>query len=561
MKLNSKTNVRVLCITLFVFFCMLSYTNAQIITTVAGAGTAGSSGDVGPATNAEIAPRSITFNNVNNLYVSDFLGNSVRVINASDTINTIAGNGTMGYSGDGGAATAAALHYPVNVLFDAAGNIVIADGQNHCIRKVSPTGIITTIAGNGTPGCSGDGGPASAAQLSIPAGLAIDAAGNIYVVNGGCHSVRKINTSGIITTIAGSGVWGFSGDGGPATAAQLNNPLGITFDAIGNMFISDYLNCRIRKIDPAGSITTYAGSSTAGGFGGDGGAATAALLRRPEGITMDAAGNLIIADELNHRIRKVDPLGIITTIAGSSSTGGYGGDGGPATSTLLNRPADVAFDCAGNLYIADAYNYRVRTITYNHSPYIAGGLAQTLIVCADTPFKPIDGLLAATELDAGQTITWSIGMPPAHGVVSGTYSATSTGGTIMPVGLTYTPTAGYTGADSFRIKVSDCKESYATTIYVTVVECLLATPRGVSSVKEVLEVFPNPNKGTLIVQLSSPVDGEADVTITNVLNQKIKSFKTKTNIATDVSLHSPTGIYFINVFTPSGRYIAKITVD
>ena len=277
-------------------------------------------------------------------------------------INTFAGNGVAGYSGDGGAAVAASLNYPISVGVDAEGNVYIADVNNHRIRRVRVDGIITTFAGTGSPGFSGDGGPATAAQLNAPRGVAVDGAGNVYIADTSNYRIRKVGTDGAITTFAGNGVGTYAGDGGPATAASLNWPLGsVAFDGAGNVYIADHKNHRIRRVDAAGIITTFAGNGV-GTYSGDGGLATEASLRYPIDLAMDDTGNLYIADYNNERIRRVSPDGIITTYAGTG-VAGYLGDGGPATDARLYRPHGVDLDTAGSLYIADQFNHRIRRVT------------------------------------------------------------------------------------------------------------------------------------------------------------------------------------------------------
>lgn len=282
------------------------------------------------------------------------------VFTKAQTINLYAGIGSPGHSGDGSAATAAQLYNPIGLAVDNKGNLLIADNANNCIRSINRVGVISTIAGTGVVGFSGDGGPAISAKIGAPTCVAADGLGNIYIVNGLYNRIRKIDASGVITTIAGNGTIGYSGDGNPATAAQLHSPWGITVDPAGNVFFSDQTNNCIRKISIAGIITTIAGSSTAG-FSGDGGMATNALLNNPSGLTFDCGGNLYIADQFNSRIRKVDPSGIITTFAGNG-TSGFFGDGGPATAAELKVPMQICSDGNNNIYIADANNYRVREI-------------------------------------------------------------------------------------------------------------------------------------------------------------------------------------------------------
>jgi len=286
----------------------------------------------------------------------------------AQTITTFAGTGTAGYSGDGGAATAARFSRPTGLAVDSDRNVYVADGPNYRIRMISTAGVVTTIAGTGTAGYSGDGGPATAAKVggldtagSI-APLCIAAHnGNIYIADGANHVVRMIDTAGAITTVAGTGTRGYSGDGGAATAARLRYPQGISFDAIGNLYIADCHNQRIRMVDTAGIITTIAGTGTAG-YTGNGGAATAARLRFPfDAQKDDLTGNLYIADMENNVIRVVDSLGVIRTLAGTSAPG-HTGDNGPATAATLDRPAVVRFDGMGNVYLSDNHNSYVRRI-------------------------------------------------------------------------------------------------------------------------------------------------------------------------------------------------------
>src|SRR5438034_866674 len=260
----------------------------------------------------------------------------------SQTINTVAGGG----AGDGGDATIANLNSPAGVAVDSSGNLYIADLGNERIRKIAAaTGIITTVAGNGVLGFAGDGGAATNASLTRPAGVALDAGGNLYIADLGNERIRKFAAAtGIITTVAGNGVFGFAGDGGAATNASLGVPVGVAVDAGGDLYIADHSNNRIRKVTPGtGIITTVAGNGSPS-FAGDGGAATSASVCVPAGVALDASGNLYIADYGNHRVRKVAAAtGIITTVAGNGSPA-FAGDGGAATSASLNSPVSVALD-------------------------------------------------------------------------------------------------------------------------------------------------------------------------------------------------------------------------
>ena len=270
----------------------------------------------------------------------------------------MAGNGTAGFSGDGGSATNASLYLPSGVALDASGNLYFSDEYNQRIRKVGTNGIITTVAGNGTAGFSGDGGSATNASFRYPLGVAVDASGNLYFCDYNNSRIRKVDTNGIITTVAGNGSFSFSGDGGQATYASLYGPVGLTVDTLGNLYIADKSNSRIRKVNANGIITTVAGNGTFG-LSGDGGTATSAGLNLPCAVVLDTAGNLYIADTSDNRIRKVGTNGVITTVVGDG-VGRYFGEGGTALSSSLYNPNGICLDTYGNLFIADTSNQRIR---------------------------------------------------------------------------------------------------------------------------------------------------------------------------------------------------------
>lgn len=353
---------------------------AQTITTYAGTGQAGYGGDGGPATGAMINQVvGLATDGSGNLYLADEKNNRVRKVDRNGVMTTLAGTGAAGFSGDGGAAAQAQLNAPLGVCTDTAGNVYINDVANYRVRKVTPAGVITTIAGNGqgsrvigtTFGTVGDGGPATSASFSIVIRCAADGAGNIYVADQGAHCVRKIDSAGTITTYAGRCVAtaasnGFSGDGGPATAAMLNNPTALAFDTQGGLYISDQFNHRVRRVDSSSTIRTVAGNGSQT-FSGDGAQAAAAGLPFPGSMAVDPAGNLYVVDNVDNRVRAVVG-GVIRTIAGTGAAA-FGGDNGPPLQASLNAPFALALDAPGNLYIGDTNNHRVRKISG-----VAGGL-------------------------------------------------------------------------------------------------------------------------------------------------------------------------------------------
>ncbi len=324
----------------------------QIITTVAGGGNGADSGDGGPATSASMACNGVAVDLQGDLFIADYGNRRVRRVDAaSGNINTVVGGGS---GGDGGADTSAVLIYPTGVAVDISGNLFITEREYLSVRRVdAATGIITTVAGNGTLADSGDGGPATNASLGAPFGVAVDAQGNVFIADAGNEAVRRVDAdTGIITTVAGNGVVGFGGDGWPATSGSMNYPVAVAVDAHDNLYIADSYNRRVRRVDGAtGIITTAAGNGTSGSSG-DGGPATSAELALPWGVAVDARGNLFIADVSNSRIRRVDATsGVISTVAGDG-TSTHRGDGGAATSAGIGYPYGVAVDAQGNLFIS-----------------------------------------------------------------------------------------------------------------------------------------------------------------------------------------------------------------
>jgi trimeric autotransporter adhesin len=317
------------------------------------------------ATDAVLAlPRGGVRDAAGNTYIADKGHFRILKVDPSGMLTVLAGIGAPGYSGDGGPAAQAAIGGHVDGLaVDAQGNLYIPDLDNHRVRRIAADGTITTVAGNGQAGFSGDGGKATDATLADNAfwNVALDAAGNLYIADGGNHRVRKVDTGGTITTIAGNGTETFSGDGGKATDAGIPGPDGLFVDAAGNLFITDSTDQRMRKVDASGVISTIAGTGEAG-FSGDGGKATDAQISSPENVAADAAGNVYFADGDNNRIRRIAPDGTITTIAGTGDAG-FAGDNGPAAQAQLDYPGDLYIDKDGNLLIADEDNHRIRIIT------------------------------------------------------------------------------------------------------------------------------------------------------------------------------------------------------
>ena len=348
------------------------FVSGQVIETIAGNGVAGYSGDGGAAISAELnQPNSIRFDRVGNMYIADWLNNVIRKIDRSGTITTVAGNGygsttpgIGGYAGDGGPATAAELNGPVDVAFDDGGNMYITDQGNSMIRKVDPTGIITRVAGTGTLGYNGDGIPATAAQINHPGGIVFDTVGDLYIADEGNSRIRKISPSGIITTIAGTGIAGYNADGISATSAKLWHPFWLAFSPSRELYFADGSERRIRKIDMSGIISTVAGTGMTGSSG-DGGPATAANIGDCEAVAFDNLGNLYFSNLGICSVRKVNTAGIISTIAGND-TCAFGGDGGSATDAQINVAVVCsAVDAYGNIYIADPVNNRIREIVYD----------------------------------------------------------------------------------------------------------------------------------------------------------------------------------------------------
>ncbi len=356
-------NKLILLFILIITILVIQPTHAQIIHRVAGTvGVGGYSGVGGPATAAVLQnPNSVALDTFGNLYIADGDNDVIQKVDTAGVITTIAGNGGRGYSGDGGPATDATLNSPGGLSLDKAGNIYFADLGNNLVRVIDKAGIIKTVAGTFTlfGSYGGDGAPATNAKLNEPRSTACDRKGNLYIADFSNDVIRKVDLSGFITTVVGTGVHGYSGDGGAATDAELFGLTGIAIDDTGSLFIADSWNNVIRKLDTFGFITTVVGNGT-GGYSGDGGPATMAKLSTPVSIGINKIG-MYVADLSNNLIRKIDTLGIISTVAGDG-TNGYSGDGGLAIYANIDQPGGMAVDKYGTFFFGDVYNFVVRKV-------------------------------------------------------------------------------------------------------------------------------------------------------------------------------------------------------
>jgi sugar lactone lactonase YvrE len=350
----------------FAFSAMRQGGSTMTIVTVAGTGRSTFSADGRPARATDlIRPSAMAVHPNGTLYFID--GNRVRMITGRDTVQTIAGTGDSGDGGDGGKALSAQLNSPKALVIDPDGDVFIADTGNNRVRKVDTAGKIVTVAGTGDAGYSGDGEQAVGARLNAPTGLAVGFGGSLFIADTLNHRVRMVTSDGVISTVAGTGTAAYTFEGGPATAAPLNLPEALAFDSEGNLYIEDLGNDRVRKVDLAGAIVTVAGTGVPG-FSGDGQPASAAEmslashgLGSGQALAVDSQGNLYIADAGNERIREVDLRGTISSVAGTGRAG-YSADGNRPLEAALNDPLSVAVDARGVVYIADTENNLIRAI-------------------------------------------------------------------------------------------------------------------------------------------------------------------------------------------------------
>lgn len=417
---------------------------AQYISTFAGT-TQGYSGDGGPANAAKFnACTGMTVDGAGNIFVADAHNHVVRKIDVTGMITTFAGTGTAGYSGNGGAATAAKLNNPMSVATDAAGNVYIADNVNNVIRVVNAAGKIQNYAGNAISGYSGDGDTAHLASLKLPQAIALDASGNLYIADGGNNVIRKVGADRIISTVAGNGALGDGGDGGQATDAKLSTPSGIAVNAAGDIYIADIFNNRVRKVDAvSGIITTIAGNGMTGNSG-NGGPATAAYLNYPSSVSLDMLGNVYLTDAGNSNVRMINTSGIISNIAGSS-TSGYAGDGDLAVNAKLSSPRSVFVDGWGRIYIVDMGNHVIRKLTNEPGSVnrVAGATGFSMYPNPAQDKVTVELNANANEVDV--TVYDMVGRTTLSEHYSGTSSALTIGTASLPGGI-YTMVVSANGA-------------------------------------------------------------------------------------------------------------------
>ncbi len=604
------------------------FSQGQNIHTICGNGTAGYAGDGGPDTLAEINfPGFLSFggSGYGSLFIGDRLNYRVRQLKLGPggIIFTKAGDGIDGFYGDGGLADTAHMSIPGGVAVDRHNNVYFCDYNNQVVRKVDGAGIITTIAGTaGVTGFFGDGGPATSAKFNYPLGITVDSLGNLFVADQHNNRIRKISTSGIISTVVGTGTSGFSGDLGPATAADISLPNYVRMDSVGNLYITDNGHHRIRKVDAFGIINTIAGNGTLGSSG-DGGPATAAELNYPGGIAIDRQGNIFICDCYNNRIRRIDAFtGIISSVAGTG-TAGYSGDWGPATAAEVNQPVDVTVDYYNNVYFVDWNNSRIRafysplTITCDTvtgltvssisstsanltwtavagssgywyvvdmnsaSPSVLGSFVAgtTITVTGLTPGQnyyahvldscgvgnlsewvtvpfstlsvtacdTVTGLSVSSITNTSATLSWTAvaGSLGYEYIVNTSAAAPATPGTATTA--TSIPLTGLTAGQSYYAHVLDSCAIGNLSAWVTVPFLTLPGTTGVTQITGSLHItaFPNPVTDVLTIEINGTIRNGAQLIVSDVAGRKINSQQVDGHkISIDMN-GMCTGVYFV----------------
>ncbi|MBX2904493.1 MAG: T9SS type A sorting domain-containing protein [Taibaiella sp.] len=595
------------------FFLMPVLSSAQTISTIAGNGTWTCSGAGGAAVSAAVGQVcSVTTDNSGNVYIGVITCRKVFKIDAAGNLTTYVGTGVGGTTGDGGPATLATISEPTSIAMDRFGNLYISDGDQSVIRKVNAAGIISTIAGNPFigGGYNGDGIPSNAALLRWPEGIATDTAGNVYFSDNGNHMVRKISTAGIISRVAGGGGGGYTGDGGSALLAGIPSATGITVDRNGNIYFSDPTSQRVRKINSAGIISCVAGSGVMG-YSGDGGPATLATLRYPRGLAVDNYGNLFISDGGNSAIRMVNQAGYITNYAGTGYAG-HSGDGGPAFLASISYPYDIATDQYGFKYIAELNGAYVRRVDSCLSPVVLPIWGDSVLCIgasttmsdsstggawsvSDTTVATIDASGTITSLTAGLlTVTYSIANScvtrnAIKKILVGSYAGNISASFPTPVmgvdtfcyGVALETTGPVGGVWGLKnVGVSDFVSSGTsasvsgviygvrdTAYYAYTDTCgsdtafysfvLIWCPDKASEIvkdNENLKIFPNPTGNVL--NLSSNTD-IGRLSIVNSMGETVLSLNNCSNVVRIESQNLPRGVYFITTTAGKKGYFLK----
>lgn len=582
-----------------------AFANAQVITTVVGNGSPGYGGDGGPAASATLhRPFKVVFDNIGNMYIVDLYNNCIRRVDTSGYISRFAGIvGTWGFGGDGGPATTAAFNQIDGLAFDGTGNAYVADGNNNRVRKIDTAGIVSTFAGCDTSGYGGDGGPATVAKLNYPNSVAIDSVGNVYISDCANNRIRKVNTSGIISTVAGSGSVGYCGDGGPATAACLWAPFSVALDANGNVYIMDDGNSVVRKVNTAGIISTIIGNHIPG-YSGDGCVATLAQIGEfSSELSVDGFDNMYFGDFSNNVVRKVNlTSGIINTIAGNG-VAGFGGDGGQALASRLNGPVGISFDKKGNAFIPDFYNNRVRKIgdflsirgsnivcvggTSALTDTVGGGTwssSNTSIVTVDlhtgiaTGLAPGMATMFYTKPGYSASFTMMVKSPLVPGAFSASRDSVCIGDTVLlhnstldGIWMSEDTTIAKISANGLLTGMSSgvvnlkyilrnvCgADTAAFPFIVGKIPCQSDLEHFNGTNESSLTISPNPNYGIFRINVSSRFTSDAKVIITNILGEKIKELVAATNKDFQIELDEPAGIYFISIVSKYENKTAKV---
>jgi sugar lactone lactonase YvrE len=531
--------------------CSISVTKTINVTghplylyTDAGNGTGTSLGDGGPAANATIgAPRAMCADTAGNVYICDVTANRVRKLDIYGFMTTVAGNGKTGNPVNGMAATATSLSMSGGggVYVDNTGNIYISNTTGQTVSKVTAsTGIISTICGTGIAGYSGDGGLASAAKVQTPLGICGDSSGNLYFADASNERIRKIDTKGIITTIIGTGSDAYSGDGGPGTSARVSVPRDLAMDIFGNMYIADFGNYVVRKyVMATGIISTFAGNGLIG-VTGDGGPATAATMNTPARLAYDGGNMLYIADQNNNKVRGVNlTTGIINTVVATGKSG-FGGDGGPSVLGQLYSIGGIAFNRLGNLYMSDINNKRIRVSPYNGSILITQSGPTSVEVGTSVTFT------AHASLVTDISFQWQLGGIDIQGATSSTYTVNiPTSGSYSCI-LTVFPDCGdvFTSASNNLVINAYGFHNYHTGFI---------DPQ----ISEGVQVYPNPVHGTLKISGSGIADGDVKISVYDLMGRSILSksgLVTNGNLEEQVDMQSLAGgVYLISIIDYSGK--------